>query len=232
MNLKLIDQQQAAVEWKSKYDNLLKNIHNPIDDVDVVITSEKSLNGPAAKITNQKFVSNINELHNIIASRQIPWVADMSNVKEMNPNNFAKYCKYIFGVRSPFEREISIALLNNCELTDDHGPSLQFILRNPNLDAIDLSHNDLSNSFLSECATTLKDRNTTPQYILLAGNTFICKEVDDQIIPLVDSFTEDTWGLTLSLPDFPVTLIHDSFDAIKKAVPKNKTTNNLDYKDM
>jgi hypothetical protein len=47
-----------------------------------------------------------------------------------------------------------------------------------------------------------QDRRTTPQYILLENNVSLSHSAK-HFAAVLDSLTEHTWGLTVSLKDFP-----------------------------
>jgi hypothetical protein len=57
----------------------------------------------------------------------------------------------------------------------------------------------------------------------------LTKEFADPITQLVDALTEETWGLSLSLPDFPRTLIPDNAGEV---LPQSKTAPNRDYREL
>ena len=47
----------------------------------------------------------------------------------------------------------------------------------------------------------MQDRRATPQYLLLENNTPLSYSVR-HFAPVLDSLTDHTWGLTVSLKDF------------------------------
>lgn len=153
-----MDQQQVAEEWKRKYDNLLGNIREPFTELNV---DSSNPNGGIGKIIHQnhpQIVQDMNDFHNTIVDRLYHWIADLNDTltDDLSIGLFAKFCKHIFGVRSPFEKELSIVWFRNCDLRDDFIPSISFLLRSPRLEAIDLSHNNLSHKFFQECVPVLK----------------------------------------------------------------------------
>ena len=160
LNLKLLDQQQVAEEWKKKYDNLLENIREPFVELNVDSKSFSHNKEDIGTIHFQQrqIVHDMNDFHNAVVDRLYSWIADINGIlsEDLSIGLFAKFCKHIFGVRSPFEKDLSIVWLRNCELRDDFIPSISFLLRSPRLEAIDLSHNSLSQKFLQECVPVLK----------------------------------------------------------------------------
>lgn len=243
LSLKLIDQQHETNEWKKKYDNLLSNIRNPHISI-----NELKIRDQTTSVEDDVTAwFDVKEVHERLQKQDFRWIADLNRSRGMTPQVFAKVCKYIFGVRSPFGRDKSVAWFSNCNISDECIPSLQFVFRSPYLEAIDLSHNNLTASFIAESITTLKviilyfrlhphslilpakDRSKTPQYILLEGNMSLTKEFADPITQLVDALTEETWGLSLSLPDFPHTLIPDNGGEV---LPQSKTAPNRDYREL
>eukprot|EP01035_Chromulina_nebulosa_P022764 gene22764-29474_t len=231
LNLKLLDQQRLAEEWKKKHDSLLENIREPL--IELNVDSHHNPNGGIGKISNylnhRHTVHDMNDFHNTVVDRLYSWIADISDTltEDLPIGLFAKFCKHIFGVRSPFEKDLSAVWFHNCELRDDFIPSILFLLRSPRLEAIDLSHNNLSHKFFQECAPVLKDRSTAPQYILLAGNLSLCDEIRVPISHFIDALTAETWGLTITLPDFSATLIPDDN---KRDTKKNDL--HADYKEL
>ena len=163
LNLKLLDQQQVAEEWKKKYDNLLENIREPFVELNVDSQNFYRNREDIGTIKNnlyqqKRIVHDMNEFHNAVVNRLYNWIADISDSlsEDLSIGLFAKFCKHIFGVRSPFEKDLSIVWFRNCELRDDFIPSISFLLRSPRLEAIDLSHNNLSQKFMQECVPVLK----------------------------------------------------------------------------
>lgn len=160
LNLKLLDQQRLAEEWKKKHDSLLENIREPL--IELNVDSHHNPNGGIGKISNylnhRHTVHDMNDFHNTVVDRLYSWIADISDTltEDLPIGLFAKFCKHIFGVRSPFEKDLSAVWFHNCELRDDFIPSILFLLRSPRLEAIDLSHNNLSHKFFQECAPVLK----------------------------------------------------------------------------
>ena len=151
LNLKLLDQQKVAEEWKKKYDQLLGNIRDPLVELD-------SKKPEITTAFTPQSIRTMADFHNIVTQRPYSWILDISGYSsdELSAVLFAKMCKHIFGVRSPFERAINIAWFNNCDLKDGFLPSISFILRSSTLEALDLSKNALTHKFLLDCVPVLK----------------------------------------------------------------------------
>jgi hypothetical protein len=232
LNLKLLEKKSEAEEWKSKYDSLFDTLNSKVLDGDSVTPLEK-----AAEIESNgtHAYASSHEVHKLVYERIHPWILDLSHVT-MERLMFAKLCKAVFGSRSGIGgmggmglsiEELNTAVLSGCSLNDDHCPALMALFRASRLQAVDLSHNSLSEVFFLQLLGALKDRRATPQYILLDGNEPFSHTVKT-LSSLLDVLTEQTWGLTFSMQDFAEFSAHSAHKHHGKT-PKRE--HNADYKE-
>lgn len=153
LTLKVLEQQTEASEWRSKYDQLLQQIRSN-RDVNEIPLAEGISSGPASNETNNKNNTHLydirteRDINHLLLNPQHAWILNLCNTT-ISPEAFAKLCKLTFGTKSVYNEYRSIQL-SNSGLTDDYSNALCGILRNPRMQAIDLSKNSLSEVFFAQ----------------------------------------------------------------------------------
>lgn len=229
LQLKLLEQEKEVDEWKRKYDRLVDKVTEKTAESDFIESLE--VVGEVEEIPDADKSISPADLNKLIATRNFKWVLDLSSAS-ITVNIFTKLCKMLFGGRNENYEELKIAVFRDCELTDDHGPPLITIFQNPNIQAFDLSRNNLGSAFFKDLVTTLQDRRTTPQYILLDENTPLSKSVKS-FSAIIDALTDHTWGFSITMQDFhPIQLKLKDTSKQKKMIKENKNEANEDYKEL
>lgn len=250
LNLKLLAQKNETDSWKTKYDQLLDKVGTGSYD-NLALSAGQTLESAAEVEMEGSHVSEVTfyDVQQILMKRIASWILDLSGVV-MDKMLFAKLGKEVFGPRSSFDA-INTLNVSGCSITDEFAPPLLSIMRTSRLQAIDLSHNELSDMFFLQMLETLKvcdalssssfvctgvnclysfsfSKNVrrTPQYVLLEGNTPLSASAK-HFEAILDALTEHTWGLTVSLMDFTdlaLAVPHKSSKAARREP-------NFDYKE-
>lgn len=155
LNLKLLAQKTETDSWKTKYDLLLNKVGTGgLNNVaSAGQTLESAAEVEAASPESAEGVS-FYDVQQILSKRVASWILDLSGVV-MDRVLFAKLGKEVFGPRSAFD-VINIVHMRGCSLTDEFTAPLLAMMRTSRLQAIDLSHNELSEVFFLQMLGTLK----------------------------------------------------------------------------
>ncbi len=99
----------------------------------------------------------VKDANSILAHRIVEHYADLSDL-DFNKQVFIYISRTLFGIRSVYEN-VRVVNLRNCQLYVDHIEPLLHMLRNPKLEAIDLSRNCLSEEMLVSILQVLRVRH-------------------------------------------------------------------------
>lgn len=154
LNLKLLAQKTETDSWKTKYDQLLDKVGTGgLDNVaSAGQTLESAAEAEAASPQNSEV--SFYDVQQILSKRVASWILDLNGVV-MDKVLFAKLGKEVFGPRSSFD-VINTVHMSGCSMTDEFTAPLLAIMRTSRLQAIDLSHNELSEVFFLQMLGTLK----------------------------------------------------------------------------
>ena len=149
MQLKLLEQQKAAEEWKSKYESLVStaskgssgnktlakvgNENEAPGDGDGLSSAKKNLVAPAA--TTEGIQKMMMELEN-------DWVLDLSNVT-VDAKLLGQLNSDVFSARGTSTYNITVCNLANCSLEDDSALALTTLAGKAAVLALDLRGNYL-----------------------------------------------------------------------------------------
>ena len=227
MQLKVIEQERLAKEWKSKYDSLVDKVGSsagktgdysalesaamendnarPIsNNIDVSEKKDEGM-GMDTTVIEKKILTELPSktdsegMQSLLMNRSHQWILDFSNLAIKDPF-LRQLNKDVFSMKGIESYNIQVVNLSRCELEDSKDGTLELgaILSKPSVQALDLSHNNLGATFLTQLISSLKSRRKTPQYLLLQGNMHIAQH---SLIPLIKNLTDSTWGLGLTLCD-------------------------------
>lgn len=210
LSLKLLEQKQVADDWKKKYTNLVGKMTSVDFDPEEAVedTKQPTTDAPPQTqiptATTDHTYSSVKEMVTELLTkmRLHSWVADMSNTEMTEEWIFAQLCKHVFGIKSSFTG-LRIGIFRHCELTSSCSAPLTYILRNPNIDAVDFSDNHIGETCMLDMNGVLRDRRGSPQYILLNGNMPLARwSPKHSVSLLLDALSVHTWGLGITLQDF------------------------------
>jgi hypothetical protein len=162
MELKLLDQQLEAEEWKSKYEQLKSDVvdgavakHEDeyLEVLDEIGDFEAEKEEQHQQFSTKNLASK-EDLNAILMTRVDDNCADLSNLN-LNTWIFNQLMKIIFGVRSDYD-QITILDLHNANMGAPMMPMLLHALRNPRLSALDLSKNEMDEDMFSGILDTLR----------------------------------------------------------------------------
>jgi hypothetical protein len=198
LQLKLVEQQRIADEWKSKYDSLVGT----------------ATQGKGSNKTLQK-VGEENDSENVVKKREVAppatsegiqqilieqdnnWILDLSNLK-INNKFLSTINSEIFSVRGMQSNKISVVNLRNCHIDDECVLPLVALVGKSAVQALDLSINDFTPATFQQFIGAMRSRRKSPQYLLLNSSLTL---MTASAAPLLSVLTNDTWGIHLSLQD-------------------------------
>ena len=198
MNLKLLEQKQAAEEWKAKYDKLVDHMMdsaistNDFGVLEVAADTESTIHREQIPIVDEDGKDVIESLK--------PYKMINLSSKHITNSELTKISRDIImakGTRNPTH-----IFLNHCDLTDSNVSAINSLIKVPSVDAIDLSYNNLGHEFEDTLVEILKVRRKTPQYLLLNGN--MKASLSSNFSDVLHLLTERSWGLTISLQDMAI----------------------------
>ncbi len=161
MELKLLDQQLEADEWKGKYTQLKGDVVDGIvakhaEESLEVLDEVGDLEGKQQETDelSNKHLASKEDLNAILMTRVDDNCADLSDLN-LNGWIFNQLIKILFGVRSEYD-QITVLDVRNANIGPTMLPMLLHALRNHRLLAIDLAKNDLNEEMFSAILETLR----------------------------------------------------------------------------
>lgn len=260
ISLQLLEQQRAAQEWKQKYDQLIETVVTDASSgaqgsLRAMEAAADSLSSSAAPVVVGGIQSTITQptnidrgvlIHHVDESGYILDVSglnlDAKSLNEVNKllNEKAHSDHGDQQSGSPKLRPLNVrtVVMRSCDINDRCIESMAFIVGNPKLKAIDLSHNNIGILLQAKMLESLKTRQHPPEYILLHANksmsqgiaspgsnndkTAAAKRGNKQFWSMgniVQCVSSSTWGITVTLEDF------DPMISIENHHPKVHQTN-------
>lgn len=154
LNLKLIAQKGETETWKQKYDKLIEKVGTGAIDAEATADQQLEAAAEVESLDRGELLSSYQDMQRILIDRASSWILDLKDIR-MSVSDFAKLFKEVFGSRSSYA-EINTVNLSQCGLTDEFTMPLLAFIRSSRLQALDLSSNDLSETFFLQLLSTLK----------------------------------------------------------------------------
>lgn len=158
LNLKLLAQKNETATWRQKYDKLIEKVGSGGTDAESSVDQQLEAAAAVESFVHGTLFSSYQDIQRILVERTSSWILDLKDVR-MNVADFAKLCKEVFGARSMYV-SINTVNLTRCSMTDEFTTALLSFIRSSRLQAIDLSSNELSETFFLQLLSTLKVRNS------------------------------------------------------------------------
>ena len=226
LELKFLEQQKEAQEWKSKYDMIVEKVHLAavvsgdtkaveqvvhIDDKsnEEVTGGYKSRGASGGPITSDR-------MNDILMSLGSNWILDCSN-NVMTNGALTMLLKGPTAITHAHP-DLKIFRFTNCSIDDSTSQLISAVVSKQSVLAVDLSNNNLGKDFENQLIDALKLRKRSPQYVLLHGNMPLGAS-SKTFINVIRALTDSTWGISVSLQDFSQ-IAHDSLSSASK----NKTS--------
>ena len=222
LELKFLEQQKEAQEWKSKYDMIVEKVHlaavvsgdtKAVEQVvhidDKEVTGAYTSRGASGVLTNDR-------MNDILMSLGSNWILDCSNQVITN-GALTMLLKGPTAITHAYP-DLKIFRFANCSIDDSTSQLVSAVVSKQSVLAVDLSNNNLGKDFENQLVDALKLRKRSPQYVLLHGNMPLGTS-SKTFINVIRALTDSTWGITISLQDFSQ-LAYDSLSS----APKNKVS--------
>lgn len=234
LELKFLEQQQMAQEWKTKYDKLVGNVSTQatvtgdFKKLADVVDVEKKI----AKVVVEAAADASESVRGALMALGQESTLDLSGLS-LDTDSLSLLLKGPTSIQHA-SANLKIFNFSNCQLDDKSIVALGAVISKPTVMGLDLSNNNLGKAFEMQLLDSLKMRKKSPQYLLLHGNMPLSTAMGG-FSQLLAALTDATWGLSLSLADFSPVLQLDSLraDAMrggKRAPPaRGKTHANEDY---
>jgi hypothetical protein len=191
LNLKVLEQKVEAQEWRGKYEELLSKIADPS-----IVSSNIKVYEIVADVET-KINNNLNDFVTVINKSNVSdtnWCLDASQFNLSNND-----IKQIINIKKLHNnKNISVLLLNNCQIDDTQSELCATLLYQSDIKAIDFSFNNLGQLFHSNMMKAIEKQSINLQYLLLHGNMKLSNYVFDNILNYV---SKTIWGLTVTLND-------------------------------
>lgn len=217
LQLKVLEQQREAEEWKAKYMSVVTKVGDSanktgdyramefLGDMDSGTTTVGSGTAIGTTTVKKKTIEATPEgIQQVLMDLRHKWVLDLSlEHQQQQPGGIRldllkAINNEVFSVRGAESNSVSIFSAQRCELDDHMAVTLGSILSKNTVEAVNLSYNHLGPQFFVQLMNALKARRKTPQYIDISGNVQL-SGVD--LSPVLKNFTDSTWGVLLSLQD-------------------------------
>ncbi len=162
LSLKLLEQKQESEEWKLKYESLITKVSDNVEE-----NADFETLAMAVDVAAELPKAAQQDVTQRLRSQKYSWVLDLSYLN-VDLNSFTGVCKSTFGSKD-VGHGFRIVNFSHCDLTDQYTTPLLSVLRNIHVDALDLSHNELSEVALLQMLSILKVRRPS-----LPFATFSC----------------------------------------------------------
>jgi len=217
MQLKLLEQQRAAEEWKAKYESLVGNASKGSSGNQTLAKvgneNEAPGDGNSAIKKNKTAPPTTTEgLQQMLMDLEHDWVLDLSNVKVDN-KLLSLLNSEVFSARGCATHNITVCSLANTSLEDDSMLALTTLAGKASVQALDLRGNNLGPQTFQNLVGAVKSRRKSPQYLLLNANLPL---MGASVTPLLTALTDSTWGVHLSLQDVSHGQLSEHHSSAKK----------------
>lgn len=215
LQLKILEQQREAEEWKAKYMSVVTKVGDSanktgdyramefIGDMDSANVDALVVDS-ASGAPMRKLEATPEGIRQLLMDLQYPWLLDLSQQSARLGGGSVKLDllkainNEVFSVRGAESNNVSIFSAQRCDIDDHMAVTLGSMLSKNTLEAVNLSYNQLGAQFFVQLINALKARRKTPQYIDISGNVEL-SGID--LSPLLKNFTDNTWGILVSLQD-------------------------------
>eukprot|EP01041_Mallomonas_annulata_P004442 gene4442-8853_t len=214
MTLKVLEQQKEANEWKERYEMLVHKVTDVVPQMNNVNAFE--IVADIENYNQATWQSGVDEIPHILRDLSDFSFLDLSE-KPLGQKGVKQILKALHSLKN---KKITTVLLSNCNIEDNCCEEIHAILGMNNIEAMDLSNNELGANFEEGLITTLKIRKHHPQYLLLHGNMALSKSFRIGSLIGTNIVSERTWGISVSLQDF----LETSYSRIEKQ-KKNEINN-------
>jgi hypothetical protein len=164
LELKLLDQELATENWKTKYEGLKEHV---IDDIEGGRDASSGVFGEEGEGNELSMMEKLAEYeekeindyyiptdpHLLLISRIDYNYGNFSRV-HFTRQVFSTVMRQLFGPKSSFP-DINVLFLDHCELNNHYSESLYNIFKNPKLEGVDLSYNLIDNEMMFQIITFL-----------------------------------------------------------------------------
>lgn len=221
LQLKILEQQREAEEWKAKYMSVVTKVGDSanktgdyramefLGDVDSTGGLDDGSGGVGTASTStskkmKKIEATPEGIQQMLLDLRHKWVLDLSVQHQQQQPGGIKLDllkainNEVFSVRGAETNAVSVFSAQRCELDDQMAVTLGSILSKNTVEAVNLSYNQLGPQFFVQLMNAMKSRRKTPQYIDVSGNVQLAG-VD--LSPILKNFTDSTWGISVSLQD-------------------------------
>lgn len=205
--LQVLEQQQDAVEWKSRYEKLFNEISTAHPAAQLI--AHEIMNDDKEKNWNANGISSV-----LLDSH----IFDFSH-KKLGNEGVRQIFKSVHNLKRRGHNQSLILVLNSCQLSHDSIEEVVALISVPTVAAVDISNNDFGEVFKEKLFEALKFRKVPLQYLLLSHNQFQSSHFGKQLFSVASP--SDIWGIAVTLADFDSEM--NNTDAINGTTDRGKT---------